>query len=83
MINVFANIVQIIVLASRTDTLLSVGSSDQTTHVALRVNSTLEDWLKLHSSENNKHTIKSNCNTIHNSYGQMLINLSMPTNLTM
>jgi len=53
MIDIFANVIQIIVFASCTDALLSVGSSNQTAHVTLRINSTLEDWLKLHSSENN------------------------------
>ena len=50
MINIFADIIQVIVLASCTDTLLTVGSSNQTTHVTLGVNSALENWLKLHSS---------------------------------
>ena len=57
MINIFANVIEIIVFASGTDALLSVGSSNQTAHVTLRVDSTLEDWLKLHSAENNERII--------------------------
>jgi len=69
MINIFADVIQVIMLAPCTDTLLSVGSSYQTTHVTLRVNSTLEDWLKLYS-KNNKHTIMSNYDTHTHSYQQ-------------
>ena len=57
MINIFADIVQVVMLSSCTDTLLGVGSSDQSTHVTLGVNSALEDWLKLHRSDNNLNNV--------------------------
>ena len=65
MIHVFADIIQVIVLATCTNTLLSVGGSDQSTHVTLGVDSTLEDWLELYRPSNNKHYVELWCTKLH------------------
>lgn len=47
MVDILANIIKIIVLATSTDTLLTVDSAGQPPHATVGVNSALEDWFEL------------------------------------